>query len=129
METLPRSALLLGGAAGRVDVGPSSLLHMTSFKLTSGRASSVPQPVGYACLSFVLIFYVSITVCELVPHTSVISTSSVLSLFSCCRRGCCLGGGGAARTCSNEKKQSIGSNLRAIKQTIVKNRDDLLFFV
>lgn len=44
----------------------SGLLHITLIKLTSVQFSSVPQPVGCACLSSVFIFYVSITACQLV---------------------------------------------------------------
>lgn len=118
------------GAARRFDKVQFSLLHIIYLGPLQFRAVQFPQPVGYACLSLILIFCVSISAFKLVCHTSVISTSSVLSLFSCCRRGCCLGGGGAARTCSNERKH-IGLNLSLRRKNYCqgKNRNGLLFLI
>lgn len=65
------------------------------------RTVHFPLAAGYRCRLFGLLKSEKVFASFAVRHTSVISTSSVLSLFSCCRRGCCLGGGGAARTCKN----------------------------
>lgn len=65
------------------------------------RTVHFPLAAGYRCQLFGLLKSQKVFASFAVRHTSVISTSSVLSLFSCCRRGCCLGGGGAARTCRN----------------------------
>lgn len=46
------------------DVLQFSLLHITLFKPTSVQSTSVPQPVGYECLSSVFVFYVSLTACQ-----------------------------------------------------------------
>lgn len=47
------------GGVGRASV------HFTLFWLTSVQSSSVPQPVGYMCLSSVFFPCVSITACQL----------------------------------------------------------------
>lgn len=60
------------------------------------------QAVRNLCQQFVGFSY-----CQ--GHTSVISTSSVFSLFSCCLLGCCLGGGGAARTCRGQAEMKNGT--------------------
>lgn len=78
-----------------------------SVRFTSHHLSSVLQfrAVHPGCSIHMSALFIFMSLSAPGDHTSVISTSSVLSLFSCCRRGCCLGGGGAARTCENKAKK------------------------